>query len=832
MGSTVSREHAKLPFGYTHAHREDHTCTATASTSLASRRRQRLAHRLLLIKSSDSASITPLQTRRFRLTEDGGIVPTIGESAGIGFPSAPVLSQWSIEDADSEDADSEDAEIVSLSSILNQGPEFELQWHAVGQDYDEGFYSSNGINAIASGSGTRTTVISDAGQDYDSFVCHSRSNTPGSIDHSTCPRSPLEPPLQHPQSKTDRETETDPYVLSGLGSTSSATVNRDVTLEIVEGLEIEKAQDYTIITASAVAATALQLSSPTQSDDFKHNTPAGSNSISSGSGSSSGQDEETQKNDTYLERPRVYPTQHLQKYSFKAIRQDLTDSDEETDEEETLASDRCKMDIISALGIAEAPKDSQESIPFNFFNEEPTFHSIPDQFRPHMTTRRYTTDGSSRGHGTWMDHDYNGGAVHLPQGFFGTQEHRFVDTGDGSDEESDPDGDEGDGDEYLRTKRFYRRKGVGASIPGVSTATLGSNGHSLFNYPATISADEDVSHFSPIPFSELPSLTSIKLCSYGIVKLSSNIRLLTSATCFQVVPIEIGFLRNLTLLDLSRNSLTSLPDSIQFLTKLTDLKLSFNYIEFLPSTIGELTKLTSLCADNNRLTKIPSQIGQLKNLAILDLDENPIRALPVEIGQLRYLKRLRLDGCPLVKEFVHSPLNSPPTLLELAARVIVRHRVNVPRLLPSHLKTYLKTSQQCSFCSGPYFESSFKRGKMIERDDTVIPLEYTLCVPHWNTDMERIKLMFGPRPATSPPPPPPKVNHASSTNSSNSGAKKHTKSASTSKLTSLSNDLTPASSTMLPMVDQSSGSSTPLNWTGSASTLINSDDLLAETPSS
>ncbi|KAF9354717.1 hypothetical protein BGX26_007457 [Mortierella sp. AD094] len=849
MGAAVSREHAKLPFGYTHARREDHTCTVTASTSLASRR-QRLAHRLLLIKSSDSTSITPLQTHRLYLAEDGGILPggsilpTIGEGAGIGSPAAPVLSlesHWSNDD----DADSENAEIMSLCSILNQGPEFELQWHAVGQDYDEGFYSSNSINAIASGSGTRTTVISGARQGHDSSVLHSRSNTLESIDHSTCPQSPLEPQPQHPQSKTDRETTTDPYVLSGLGSPispSSVTINRDVTLEIVEGSENEKAQDRTIANAtitaaSAVTTTAPLILSPTQSDDFKYNAPGGS-----GSSSSSGQDEETQKNGVYPERPRIYPSQHLQKRSFKAIRQDLTDTEEDTDEEQTKASDRRKMDIISALGIADGPEDSQESIPFNFFNEEPTFHSISDQFRPQMTTRRYTIDGNSRGHGTWMDHDYYGGVVHLPQDFFETHKHHFMDAGDGPDEEFDPDGDEGDEDEYLRVRRFYRGKGVGTSIPGFSTATLGSAGHSLFNYPITMSTDEDVSHFSPIPFSDLPSLTNIGLCSHGIVKLSSNIRLLTSTTCLQVccndlcsVPVEIGFLRNLTLLDLSKNSLTSLPDSIQFLTKLSDLKLSFNYIESLPSAIGELTKLTSLCVDNNRLTKIPSQISRLKNLATLDLDDNPITVLPAEIGQLHYLRRLRLDRCPLVKEFVHSPLNSPPTLLELAARVIVRHRVDVPTILPSHLKSYLKTSQRCSFCSGPYFESSFKRGKMIEKNDNVIPLEYTLCAPHWNTDMERIKLLFGPRSATSPPLPPPKATHSptvSSTNSNNNGTRRHSKSESTSTLTSLSNNPASASSPILPMVGQSGGLSTPLNSAGSASTLVNSDDLLTELPSS
>ncbi|KAF9104060.1 hypothetical protein BGX27_010257 [Mortierella sp. AM989] len=849
MGATVSREHAKLPFGYTHARREDHTFTTTASSSLTTRR-QRLAHRLLFIKSSDSTSITPLQLHRLHLTEDGGIMPdgsilpTIRELGGIGSPTAAeqsLGSHWS-----NDDEDSENAEIVSLNSILNQGPEFELQWHAVGQDYDEGFYSSSSINAIASGSGTRTAVLSGADLEQNNFPPHS-SSTLKTIDRSSCTQCPQEPQVQRIQSKSDRETASDLCILSSLGSPKSASViiNPDATQEIVDSLGIESTQSCTtsIATASAVTTTAFSLSSPTQSDDFRYNEHGGSNS--SASGSNNGQDEKIQKKEGYPERPRIYPTQHLQKRSFKAIRQDLTDTEDETDEEQTMANDRRKMDIISALGIADARDEWQYNTPFKFFNEEPTFHPLTEQFRPQMTQRRYTTDGGSYGHpkglGTWMDYDCYEGVVHLPQDFFDSHRHHFVDGDDGLDEEIDPDGDEGDENGYLRTRRFNRGRSIGTSAPLYSTATLRSAGHSLLNYPITISADEDVAHFSPIPFSDLPSLTNIGLCSHGIVKLSSNIRLLTSATCLQIccndlcnIPVEIGFLRNLTLLDLSKNNLKSLPDSIQFLSKLVDLKLSFNYIESLPSVVGGLTKLTSLCLDNNRITRIPSQIGQLRNLATLDLDDNPISVLPAEIGQLHFLRRLKLERCPLVSEFTHSLLHSPPTLLDLAARVIVRHGMEVPAMLPSHLKMYLKAAQQCSFCAGPYFESSFKRGKLVEKNDNTIPFEYILCMPHWNTDMERIKLLFGPRPITAPSPLPSKITSTAtlSTNSSRNGSRRHTESQSSSTLASLSNNPVSASSPVSATVDHSNEPLTPLSSTGGTPTLQNSENMLMELPPS
>lgn len=46
--------------------------------------------------------------------------------------------------------------------------------------------------------------------------------------------------------------------------------------------------------------------------------------------------------------------------------------------------------------------------------------------------------------------------------------------------------------------------------------------------------DEELDFLSPFPFSDLPSLTNIGLCSKKIVKLSSNIRFLGSATCVQM----------------------------------------------------------------------------------------------------------------------------------------------------------------------------------------------------------------------------------------------------------------------------------------------------------
>ncbi|KAF9313336.1 hypothetical protein BG003_005287 [Podila horticola] len=419
------------------------------------------------------------------------------------------------------------------------------------------------------------------------------------------------------------------------------------------------------------------------------------------------------------------------------------------------------MDIISALGIADMPegwrrRDNRITLASALATTPPN----PQKPYPRLSIDEEDCCVAPLSNNTsWMDQEEYETIVHIPQGFFlhGRQFQQGYDLDEDNDDET---------------------------VHGQTHGGFGMGGRrSSFSYLTGLDdhlapfVDEEVSHLSPIPFAELPSLTNIGLCSHGIVKLSANIRLLGSTTCLQLccndlcsVPPEIGYLRNLTLLDLSKNSLTCIPDTIQHLSKLVDLKLSFNFLESLPSTIGQLSKLTGLALDNNRLERIPPQIGMIKGLVTLDLSDNPIQVLPAEIGRLQLLRSLKLDRCPLIDEFSHSPLHSPPTLLELAARVVVRHDLKVPTILPSHLKTYLKTAQRCTFCDGPFFESSCKRGKIIEKNDHCIPLEYTLCHPHWNTEMERVRLLFCPRPPTSPPLPPPVLPTLPSTTSSgNSG---------------------------------------------------------------
>ena len=104
-------------------------------------------------------------------------------------------------------------------------------------------------------------------------------------------------------------------------------------------------------------------------------------------------------------------------------------------------------------------------------------------------------------------------------------------------------------------------------------------------------------------------------------------------------------------LDLSFNSLETLPACVPQLCGLGALLLSHNCLSELPEALGALPALTFLAATHNRLQTLPTALGSLSTLQRLDLSENLLDALPPEIGGLSSLAELnlasnRLQGLP------------------------------------------------------------------------------------------------------------------------------------------------------------------------------------------
>ncbi|KAF7729624.1 hypothetical protein EC973_003997 [Apophysomyces ossiformis] len=250
-----------------------------------------------------------------------------------------------------------------------------------------------------------------------------------------------------------------------------------------------------------------------------------------------------------------------------------------------------------------------------------------------------------------------------------------------------------------------------------------------------------------------PSM-AVDLTGKSLVKLSPSIGYLDNLTKLNLsqnqmtsLPPEVGYLKNLRALNTSHNQLETIPDTIAFLSKLKILNLSHNNITYLPPSIGLLPKLQYMILNNNKLEEIPRELAQLRDLARLTLSHNPLKAIPAEIATLKSLK-LMADHCEFVNEFTYDAQHDPPSLFEICARAAVRIELPIPSDLPHHIKDYLGRSQTCSFCGGPYFDSYVTRGRFIQRTARpTIALEYRLCAAHWNDNEDRIMAMFADLPA-------------------------------------------------------------------------------------
>ena len=92
------------------------------------------------------------------------------------------------------------------------------------------------------------------------------------------------------------------------------------------------------------------------------------------------------------------------------------------------------------------------------------------------------------------------------------------------------------------------------------------------------------------------------------------------------------------------NRLQSIEGAIFTLKQLKLIDLSRNQLAFLPETLGECSALVELLLATNKLQGLPLSIGQLAKLEVLDLSANLIATLPPSFGKLAGLKRLNLSG--------------------------------------------------------------------------------------------------------------------------------------------------------------------------------------------
>ncbi|KAI8646697.1 hypothetical protein BD408DRAFT_409603 [Parasitella parasitica] len=254
------------------------------------------------------------------------------------------------------------------------------------------------------------------------------------------------------------------------------------------------------------------------------------------------------------------------------------------------------------------------------------------------------------------------------------------------------------------------------------------------------------------------TLHEVYLPGRSIYRLSPNMAMLTmirkldlSSNHLTELPESIGYMQNLEALSVAKNGIKSLPDTIGYLSNLLELDVSFNKLGQVTPCIGYLSKLKTLSFAFNRIKRLPTDVSGLVGLISLDLTGNPLAVLPAEVSKLPYLRRMRLEDCPFDGDLSYPLRHNAPSLVEICARTVIRKQIKIDHhpFLPQHMVDYIKSAKSCTSCHGPYYESYVLRGRLMEKTDVHIPLEYTLCSAHWSDADDRILSMFSAQPDTS-----------------------------------------------------------------------------------
>lgn len=117
------------------------------------------------------------------------------------------------------------------------------------------------------------------------------------------------------------------------------------------------------------------------------------------------------------------------------------------------------------------------------------------------------------------------------------------------------------------------------------------------------------------------------------------------------VPEVIREMKNIQVLDLSKNFIDTLPNWIVELQDLRELRVGRNWIHGLPECLGELQRLEILDASRNPLQDLPGSIGLMTSLKELILWQTGIVELPPSIVAIGgTLEVLDLRVCQLTKE--------------------------------------------------------------------------------------------------------------------------------------------------------------------------------------
>lgn len=242
--------------------------------------------------------------------------------------------------------------------------------------------------------------------------------------------------------------------------------------------------------------------------------------------------------------------------------------------------------------------------------------------------------------------------------------------------------------------------------------------------------------------------TSIYLCQSLVVELTEEVAEFKQATVLQVccnylryLPYGVGQLKELRMLILSKNRLESIPEEVGLCKELSHVDLSNNLLTTLPRSFAGLKRLGTLHLTNNKFTELPSYMGKMPAMKHLHIGGNKLTNLPLEIFLSPFLLTLTVENNNLEFSSKYKEVGVM-TLKEHIARDIIINNRMVPRNICEISKKYLFQVQECSFCSGPFFDYYIEVEDMHMFEGDAYPVKYKMCCKHYQSHCDRIQTLF------------------------------------------------------------------------------------------
>jgi len=104
--------------------------------------------------------------------------------------------------------------------------------------------------------------------------------------------------------------------------------------------------------------------------------------------------------------------------------------------------------------------------------------------------------------------------------------------------------------------------------------------------------------------------------------------------------------RDLRVLHLHHNEITSIPRIIGKFSHLITLDISNNSLSYISTEFIHLKQLRTLISNNNRLKcdTLPKDFGRMQSLEVLQLSGNEFTSVPQQFTELTFLRELHLGG--------------------------------------------------------------------------------------------------------------------------------------------------------------------------------------------